>query len=298
MAKKRRVGVSRGDRVFDIVNTTVLLLFALLCILPMINVFAISLSHNSAVMANKVIFWPVRFSTTSYRYVMQKQQFLQSFATTIKRVILGLSVNLLLIVLTAYPLSKETTSFKWRTFYAWVFFITMLFNGGLIPTYMVVKETGLLDRIWALVLPNAIPVFNAILLLNFFRQVPKELEEAAFMDGAGHWRTLFRIYLPVSKPAIATITLYIVVFHWNQWFDGLIYMNRPSNYPLQSYLRTIIIERDLEMVSEDQWRDLQEISDRTVKSAQIFLAAIPVLMVYPFLQRYFVKGMVLGSVKG
>jgi putative aldouronate transport system permease protein len=298
MAKKKRVALSKGDRIFDILNVTMLLLFAFLCILPMIHVLAISLSHNSAVMANKVVLWPVRFSTTSYKYVMQKRQFLQSFSTTLQRVAIGLSVNLFLIVLSAYPLSKEATSFKWRTLYAWIFFVTMLFNGGLIPTYMVVKETGLLDRIWALVLPNAIPVFNAILLLNFFRQVPKELEEAAFMDGAGHWRTLFQIYLPVSKPAIATITLYIVVFHWNQWFDGLIYMNRPSNYPLQSYLRTIIIERDLEIVSEDQWRDLAEISNRTIKSAQIFLAAVPVLLVYPFLQRYFVKGMVLGSVKG
>ncbi|TMY87285.1 carbohydrate ABC transporter permease, partial [Klebsiella pneumoniae] len=175
--------------------------------------------------------------------------------------------------------------------------ITMLFHGGLIPLYMTVKYTGIMNTLWALVLPNAVPVFNVVLLLNFFRGLPKELEEAAFMDGAGHWTTLWRVMVPLSAPALATITLFATVGHWNAWFDGLIFMNSPDNYPLQSYLQTVVINRDLSLVSSSDLKALAEVSDRTAKAAQIFLGALPILLVYPFLQRFFMKGIVLGSVK-
>lgn len=289
---------TKGGRIFDILNHIFLITFAFLCILPMIHILAISFSHTSAVMANRVTFWPVEFTKTSYKYVMHKKAFLSSFIMSLKRVGLGTLINMALIVFAAYPLSKESSAFKGRTCYAWIIFITMIFSGGLIPTYMVVNETKIMDSIWALILPNAVPVFNVVLMLNFFRQIPKDLEEAAFIDGAGHWRILFQIYLPVSLPAIATILLYVVVTHWNSWFDGLIFMSRPENYPLQSYLRTIIIARDLEYLTQEEWQAMQELSDRTIKSAQIFLAAIPILCVYPFLQKYFIKGIVVGSVKG
>ena len=173
----------------------------------------------------------------------------------------------------------------------------MIFGGGLIPHYMVVKYTGLIDKIWALVIPGAFNVFYVILLLNFFRQVPEELEEAGLLDGAGNWGILWRIYVPVSLPSLATITLFILVNHWNSWFDGIIYMNNPAKYPLQSYLQNVIIRRTMSSIGTD-WMELAEISDRTIKCSQIFLGALPILMVYPFLQRYFVKGMTLGSVKG
>lgn len=163
---------------------------------------------------------------------------------------------------------------------------------------MTIKSVGLLDTLWALVLPSAVSVFNVILLMNFFRELPKEIEEAANMDGAGHWRTLWSIYLPLSKPAVATITLFIVVFHWNSWFDGLIYMNSTTNYPLQSYLQTIIINVDPSTATTNDLLDMSAISDRTFKAAQVFLAAFPILIVYPFLQKYFMKGLVMGSVKG
>lgn len=289
---------TKAGRIFDIINYSVLILFGLLCILPMIHVLAISLSSSSAVAANRVTFFPVDFTFSSYQYAMGKQAFLASFLVSFKRVGLGWLINMLLIVLTAYPLSKENQDFAGRTVYVWVLFITMIFVGGLIPTYLVVQQTGIVDTIWALILPRAVPVFNVVLMLNFFRQVPKELEEAAFIDGAGHWNILFKIYLPVSLPAIATISLYVIVFHWNSWFDGLIYMNQPENYPLQSYLRTMIVESLLDDPGADQLELLKHTSERTFKAAQVFLAAIPVLAVYPFLQKYFVKGMVVGSVKG
>jgi putative aldouronate transport system permease protein len=215
---------------------------------------------------------------------------------TLKRVVLGLGVNMLLTIITAYPLSKETSAFKWRTLYVWIFVFTILFGGGLIPWYMTIKATGLLNSIWALVIPGAVPVFNIILLLNFFRGLPKELEEAALIDGAGHWTIMWRLFVPLSLPALATISLFTVVGHWNAWFDGMILMKSTADYPLQTYLRSVIIAQDFTNFSS--LSELNEISDRTAKAAQIFLGSLPILLVYPFLQKFFIKGIVLGSVKG
>jgi len=282
---------------FQIFNYALLGLIAISCVLPMIHIFAISLSSNAAASTGAVKLWPVDFNTMSYKYVMEQAAFIRSFFISIERVALGVAVNILLTVFLAYPLSKESHKFKARTAYAWIFVFTMLFGGGLIPTYMVIRTAGLLDSIWALVLPGAVPVFSAILLLNFFRGLPKELEEAAFIDGAGHFVSLFRIYLPLSIPALATIVLLSFVGHWNSWFDGLIYMNSPERYPLQSYLQTIVIQKNFSGLTDLNTEALRQISDRTVKAAQIFLGALPVLAVYPFLQKYFMKGLVMGSVK-
>lgn len=153
----------------------------------------------------------------------------------------------------------------------------------------------MLDTIWALTLPNAVMVFNIVLMLNFFRNLPKELEEAAFMDGAGHWSILIKIYLPLSMPSIATILLFTIVYQWNEWFYGIIFMNRPENYPLASYLQTVLIRSD--MIQDAALNEMAALNDRTAKAAQIFLGALPVLAVYPFLQKYFAKGITLGSVK-
>ena len=161
---------------------------------------------------------------------------------------------------------------------------------------MVIQKIGLMDNFWVLVLPGAVNVFLTILMLNFFRGVPKELEEAALIDGAGHFRTLFSIYLPVSLPAIATLALFSMVFHWNSWFDGLLYIGDPKKYPLATFLQTVIIQRDMSSMSINP-ADLALISQKTVKSAQIFIGALPILIVYPFLQKFFVKGLVMGSVK-
>lgn len=283
---------------FTIFNTTFLVLAAFLCILPLIHIAAISFSSSSAAAANSVTFWPVGFSLSSYQYVGRRAAFWIAMLTSVERIVLGGAINLLLTILVAYPLSKEAREFRFRTFYVWAFFITMLFGGGLIPWYMIIKQLGLLDKIWALVLPGAVPVFSVILLLNFFRQVPKELSEAAFIDGAGQWTTLWIIYVPVSTPALATILLFALVGHWNSWFDGLILMNDPRHYPLQSYIQTIVVQRNFNMLTRREIEELATISDRTLRAAQIFLGSLPIIAVYPFLQKYFVKGIVLGGVKG
>jgi putative aldouronate transport system permease protein len=289
--------ISMGRRIFILFNYIFLITLGLLCLLPLINVLAVSLSSNAAATAGMVKLWPVDFNLSSYKYVAGKTEFILAFIISIKRVLLGTTINMLLSIMIAYPLSKESTVFKSRTFYAWFFVLTMLFSGGLIPWYMVIRATGLLDSIWALILPGAVPVFNVILLLNFFRGLPKELEEAAFIDGAGLLTSLYRIVLPLSKPALATIGLLTVVSHWNAWFDGLILMSSPNHYPLQSYLQTVIIQQSLEVITGPDLALLEQISNRTVKAAQVFVGAMPILLVYPFLQKYFMKGMVMGSVK-
>lgn len=300
MEKKRsnRIKTSVGSKVFTVINTLVLIALGLICVLPLVNVFAISVSSNAAVTAGKVSFWPVDFTLSSYKYVAERAAFWRSMGVTLLRCLLGVSLNVFLCVITAYPLSKKNTNFRWRTVYAWFFFLTMLINGGLIPSFMTIKSLNLLGTIWALVLPGAVPVFSVVLMLNFFREIPEELEEAAIVDGASQWQILAKIYIPISKASMATICLFALVYHWNSWFDGIIYMNRPEQYPLQSYLNTIIIEAENVTSGAMDWQMMSVISDRTVKCAQIFLSTLPIIAVYPFLQRYFVKGMVMGSVKG
>ncbi|WP_375140464.1 carbohydrate ABC transporter permease [Cohnella herbarum] len=292
------LGKSAGARGFSAFNTVFLIVLSLLCVAPLVHIAAVSLSSSSAVTAGWVILWPVDFTWDSYRFVLSRGEIWSPMIVTLKRVVLGGGLNLLMTILIAYPLSKESAVFRARTGYAWFFFFTMLFSGGLIPWYMIIRQLELLDSVWALVLPAGVPVFNIVLLLNFFRQLPKELEEAAFMDGAGHWTTLWKIYLPASLPALATVSLFAVVWHWNSWFDGLILMNRPEHYPLQSYLQTVIMQRDMTFIQHLSRAELAVVSDRTIKSAQILIATLPILFVYPFLQRFFVKGIVLGSVKG
>lgn len=283
---------------FPVINGTILGIIALTCMAPLLHIFAIAFSDNREVVKGAVTLWPKNFTLSSFTFVLEREEFWISFSVTLKRIAIGLPLNMILTIITAYPLAKESSAFKPRTFYVWFMFFTMLFGGGLIPTYMLVKQLNLLDSIWALVLPGAIQVYNVILLLNFFRQLPKEISEAAYMDGAGHWQTLWRIYVPTSMAALATLILFTVVGHWNAWFDGMIYMNMPDKYPLQTFLRTVITMPDFKYLKADDWKNLQSISDRTTRSAQIIIASVPILLVYPFLQKYFVKGIVLGSVKG
>lgn len=291
------IRMSIGYRIFNVWNIVFLVSLSIICILPLVHVLALSFSNSSAAGAGLVKLWPVGFTTNSYEFILKKPAFLNSLVVTLERVFLGTFINMMITLLVAYPLSKETQTFRFRTLYAWLFVFTILFSGGLIPWYMTVKWTGIMDTVWALVLPGAVPVFNIILLLNFFRGLPKELEESSSIDGASHWTTLWRIYAPLSMPALATIGLFTIVGHWNAWFDGLILMKSHDNYPLSTYLQTILVSIDLTKVSGESMKDLSEVSDRTAKSAQIFLGALPILLVYPFLQKYFVKGIVLGSVK-
>ena len=289
---------STGHKLFVLFNYVLLSLLSIICIFPLVNVLALSLSSNGAIEQGLVTLWPVEFTTFAYRHIAAAEPFRQSIGISAQRVLIGVALNFVLTLLTAYPLSRETVQFRMRTVYVWIFVFTMLFSGGLIPSYLIVKEVGLLDSIWALVLPGAVPIFNVVLLLNFFRNLPKELSEAALIDGAGHWQILWRIMVPLSLPAQATVTLFAVVAHWNEWFHGIIYMNDPSHYPLASYLQTIIIRFDLSIISDvTQLELLSKLNNRAIRAAQIFLGALPVLLLYPFLQRYFMTGIVMGSVK-
>ncbi|MEB9892589.1 carbohydrate ABC transporter permease [Bacillus cereus] len=288
---------SFGRRLFLGCNFVFLAVLSLLCLMPIIHILAISFSSGNAASAGKVLLWPVEFTPAAYQNVFGKPEYLCAFWITIQRVVLGTSLSIFLTILTAYPLSKETSQFRMRTLYVWVFVFTILFNGGLIPWYMTVKAVGLIDTIWALVLPGAIQVFNIILLLNFYRNLPKELEESSKIDGAGHFTTLWKIYAPLSLPALATTGLFTIVWHWNSWFDGMILMNHPDKYPLQTFLQSIIIKMDLRFLKSQDIELMQKLSDRTSKAAQIFVAAFPILAIYPFLQRFFIKGIVMGSVK-
>ena len=243
-----------------------------------------------------VSFWPIDFTLENYEQVMGSRNFVRSFVISVLRVLTGTSLNMLLVILTAYPLSKSPRVFKGRTIFIWFFVFAMLFDGGLIPSFLVVRSLGLLNTLGALILPGAVPIFSVILMMNFFRDVPKELEESALIDGASHWRVLWHIYIPLSLPAIATLTLFSAVNHWNAWFDGLIYMTDTANYPMQTFLRTVIVTLDLTQVGINP-QDLQRLSDRAIRGAQIIVATVPILVVYPFLQRYFISGIKLGAVK-
>ncbi|MBQ9008764.1 MAG: carbohydrate ABC transporter permease [Clostridia bacterium] len=287
-----------SSRLFVIVNYAVMTFLSLSCLIPLLHIFAISLSNSAAATGGLVVLWPVNFTLESYAYVARRMAFWHSMLISVLRVIVGVGLNMLFCIICAYPLSKDREQFRMRTVYSWYFFLSMLVSGGLIPLYMVIRQTCLMGPFWALVIPGAVPVYNIILLLNFFRQTPKELEEAAIIDGASQWRIMWQIYVPTSTAALATVALLSTVYHWNEWFNGILYMKTPDQYPLQSYLRTIVIDMKLTNMGANDWQALALVSDKTVKCAQIFLASLPILATYPFLQRYFVKGMVLGSVKG
>ncbi|RED63976.1 carbohydrate ABC transporter permease [Cohnella lupini] len=283
-------------RVFNIFNTCLLLLIAILCIVPLVHVLAVSLSAKSAADANLVGLWPVEFSTIAYEKTISNSVFLSSLWIAAKRTITGTLAILLVACLAAYALSKENIQFKGRSVYAWLFIFTMVFNGGLIPFYIVIQRLGLMDSFWVLILPGIVNVWLTILLMNFFRGIPKELEEAALIDGSGHFGILIRIYLPLSLPALATLGLFAMVWHWNSWFDGLLYLSKKEDYPLATYLQTVIISRDMSSMSFSR-TEFDLLSQKTLNAAQIFIGALPVLIVYPFLQKFFVKGLVMGSVK-
>lgn len=277
----------------------ILALCALLCLLPLLNTIAISFSDKAAAMSGKVLFWPIRPTLTSYRAILEDKQFFTSFANSVYRVLLGGGISLILTILMAYPLSKGTRYFPQKNIYMWFVVFCMLFNGGLIPTYLLIYNLHMLDTIWALVLPGAVPIFNVIVLMNFFKGIPDELDEAARIDGANPWIVLFRIFLPLASPSIATITLFTIVGHWNAFFDGIIYINSSSKIPLQTYIQQLVVEiRDTSQMTPEEIARMNELSSRTFNAAKVFVTMVPVLLVYPFLQKYFVTGLVMGSVKG
>lgn len=295
--EKQRIETSFSRKVFCVINYTLLTLVTVVGIMPIIHILAISFSTAQAVESGLVSMLPVQFTTAAYGHILGNPNFYRAFGVSVVRVLIGVPVNLILTILVAYPLSKSDADFGGRKFFVWFFIVTMLFNGGLIPTYIVVKSTGLINTIWALIIPSAVSVFNILILMNFFRQLPKALEEAALIDGASQMRVLVNIILPLAKPALATITLFVFVFHWNTWFDGLMYINTPDKVPLQTYLQSILTIPDTKFLTTEQLEALGKMSRRTSNASQIVVSTVPILIVYPFLQKYYTKGLVLGSVK-
>jgi putative aldouronate transport system permease protein len=291
---------STGWKVFNIFNYAILIVTGIVCLLPFVNLLAVSFSASAPVAAGRVLFWPVEFTLFSYDYAVSGGKFFPALLVSIKRVLLGVSVNLVLMICAAYPLSKGKDKFAGRNIYMLFFVATMIVSGGLIPTYITVVKLGLLNSFWALILPGALPVWNMVILMNFIRQMPQDIEEAAMIDGAGVLKRLLYILLPLLKPALATVGLFCTVGHWNDWFSGVIYMQNPRNYPLQTYLQTLLLsfEDIMRLAGTDYTRLLAMMNARSGRAAQLFLAALPMLIIYPFLQKYFTKGLVMGSVKG
>jgi len=278
----------------------VVLFLGLICLLPLLNILAISFSSSDAAAANVVGFVPVKFTTAAYQKIIGDSQFWRSFGISVLRVVTGLILNIVLIVLMAYPLSKPEREFKGRNLYMNLLIFAMLFSGGMIPSYLVIRHLGLINTIWALVLPGAVPIFSVIMVMNFFMGVPKSLEEAAVIDGATPLQVLTKIYIPCSKPVIATIALFSIVGNWNDFFGGLIYMTRVSNYPLQTYIQSLSVRLEDILNSGGSLTSLvnaMEVSKQNLNAAKIVVSVIPPLLIYPLLQKYLITGIVMGSVK-
>ena len=202
------------------------------------------------------------------------------------------------ILLAAYPLSRTKTQFPKRNIFMWILIFCMLFNGGTVPWYLTMQNYKLIDNIWGLVLAGGLPVYNVILAMNFFKNLPSELEEAALVDGAGPWRIWASIFVPLAKPSIATIALFTIVGYWNEFFQGLVLSTKEASYPLQTYIQQMVVTLDYSTMNSEQIAAASKLNNQSLDAAKIFIAMVPVLIVYPFLQKYFVKGITLGSVKG
>ena len=291
---------TRGQKIFNVINYIVIIAVCLTCFLPIPNTLAISFIAPAYVAAGEVYFWPKGFTTQSYEFAISNGKFARSFMIAIERCVLGVAINLFMMITTAYPLSKSKEKFGARNFFMCFYAFTMLFGGGLVPWYILMSNIGLLNSIWALVLPLSVPVSNMVILMNFMRNLPSEIEEAASIDGAGNFRILWSVLLPILKPSLATVGLFSFVYHWNDWFQGALFMNNPNKYPLQTYLQTLLTNfRDmLRQSGSDYYTLLSRMNEQTGRAAQLFLGLVPILVVYPFVQKYFTTGLVMGSVKG
>lgn len=287
-------------RIRNTVIHLIVILLGLICLLPLINIVAISFSGSAAVTANKVGLLPVDFTTLAYSRIISDSQFWRSFGISVIRVALTLALTLVLVVPMSYAMTRKTNEFRFRNVYMNLLIFAMLFNGGMIPTYIVVKNLGLLNSIWALILPGAVPVFSVILMMNFFKGIPRALEEAAIVDGANPLQVLLHVMIPCAKPSIATISLFSVVGSWNDFFSGLIYMQKVKDYPIMTYIQSLSIDLQ-ELVnnaaSSSALENISELSNRNLNAAKIVVAVIPLLLIYPFLQKYLISGMTMGAVK-
>jgi len=289
--------LSRGDRLFVAFVYAFLTLSMIAVALPVLNLVAVSLSGANAVVAGEVALWPKRLQTNAFAYVLQAEAFYRSFGVSAAITLVGSGLGVLLSVMAAYPLSKpKLPGRKWIVL---VFVFTMMFSGGIVPQYLLMNKLGLLNTIWAVILPSVTAVFNLLIVKNYFETLPEEIEEAAKIDGASQLAILFRVMLPLSAPVIATIFLFYAVGFWNDYFNARLYITDQQLTPLQVYLRTVIFEaQDPTGNFKLSQTGVGDVAPQSIINATVLLSMLPMVLLYPFLQRFFLKGIVIGSVKG
>ena len=287
---------SANDRAFSVFAMAVIVLVALACLLPFLYIIAVSFSHKTAVLRNEVFLWPVHFDLTAYQAIFRNSALMNSMWFSLRLTAVYTLVSLVMTVLCAYPLSRTHLVMK-KPLMVYVL-ITMYFSGGMIPIFLNIRDLGLLDTPWALILPGCLSTYNMILMRSFFVAMPKELEESAFVDGASDLTVLLRIILPLSKATLATIGLFYAVSRWNGFMDSLLYINKESMYTIQVRLRQIIQSSQVTQFMEDIPEYRNDLISETIKCACLVFSMLPVLALYPWLQKYFVKGVMIGSVKG
>lgn len=285
---------SMSRKLFHIFNYSFLTLLGLMMFLPFMNVIAQSLSSAGAIDRGEVMFWPVEFTTRYYEYVFDDVSIWRAFSVTVYITVMGTLINLIMTASLAYPLSRQ--EYVGRTYILIFVLMTMIFSAPLIPQFILMREVGLVNTLWALMLPTAISAFNLFVLRSFFAQIPHELIDSSRIDGCSELRTLWSIVLPLSKPALATVGIFYSVTNWNKYMDALYYINDVKKYPLQVKLRQMLITDDLTDTGNLAFEAASQ-SVQGVQMAVILVATIPIIMVYPFLQRYFIKGMMIGSIK-
>ena len=295
--------ISKERIAFNIFNYSFLGILAIICVIPFLHLLAVSFSADEFTATGSVFLVPKGVTLQAYEYLIAKKEFFSALVISVLRTVSGTALSLVIIVLSAYPLSKTNGKFKGRTCVTWFFLITMFFSGGLFATYFLYKQLKLLNNFLVFILPGACDVWFILMLMNFFRGIPPALEEAALIDGAKQFTVLFKIYLPLALPSIATIILFTAIGQWNSWFDGIMFMNDPSDYPLQSYLYNMIISSDPTKQSNftmtpEQLEAMKNIGGKNLQASQIFLGLLPIALVFPFLQKYFISGITVGSVKG
>lgn len=276
----------------------ILIFGALYCIYPVWYTLICSFSSKEYISAGQVWIWPKGFHLASYKKILEDITFLKCTWVSVKRVVLSVTLQLTTLLMTTFPLYLPRKVFPAGKYIMWFFLANMYFAGGMIPSYMLMKQYGLFNSFWALIIPGAFPIGNIVLMINFFRTIPFELYEAAEMDGANPLQMLWKIYVPLSKPAIATMGLFSFVGQWNAYFDGLIYINDLDKQPLQTYVYQLSVNLDFSNMSAEEIIEAMQTSNQSFNSAKVFTAMVPILIIYPFLQKYFTKGMVIGAVKG
>lgn len=284
---------------FDGINYFLVIIICMATLYPFLNVLAVSLSSYSAYVENPLRIWPKQFNLSAYQEILTHPVLWSSYRNSIIVTVSGVSLGMLLYILTAYPLSKR--HLKGRKFFMVFVVFTMLFNGGIIPNFYLMRSLGLIDTLAALVLPMLFSGFNLILMKTFMENIPEELEEAAKMDGASEPYILFRIFVPLSKPIIATLCLFTAVAYWNNFFQAIIYIRTVDHWPLMLFLKEIIASANMAVVSSggnSAEQSVMEVRPETLQYATLMVVMIPILCIYPFVQKYFVKGIMLGSVKG